>query len=113
MQIDFNSLPTAIEQLCNDMATVKNLLLSKSCEKQTEPDRWLNIKELCDYHPDKPTRATVYGWVSQRKIPVHKGSKALRFLKSEIDQWLRQGRVKTNAEIAQEVDNYLVKKMRG
>lgn len=110
MQVSFDSLPIAVEQLCKDMATVKQLLLSKSSEKQPDPDRWFNLRELCEYLPDKPTRATVYSWVHYRKIPFHKGSKSLRFLKSEIDAWLKKGRVKTNAEIAQEVDHYLINK---
>jgi hypothetical protein len=43
-------------------------------------------------------------------IPVHKGGKKLRFLKSEIDSWLKQGRKKTFAEIATEADCYLLTK---
>jgi hypothetical protein len=43
-------------------------------------------------------------------IPVHKGGKKLRFLKSEIDNWLRQGRKKSNAEIEVEADQYLKNK---
>lgn len=76
----------------------------------TEPDRWFNLNELCQYHPDKPTKATVYGWVNTGLIPVHKGGKRLRFLKSEIDSWLKQGRKKTFAETAREADTYLKKK---
>jgi excisionase family DNA binding protein len=111
-KLTFDSLPAAVEQISMDLATVKQLLLSQSSEKQIV-DHWFNVKELCNYLPDKPTRATVYSWVHYRKIPFHKGSKSLRFLKSEIDAWLKQSRVKTNVEIAEEVDNYLVKKMRG
>lgn len=82
-------------------------------EQPTETDRWFDLNELCQYLPDKPTKPTVYGWVSAGIIPVHKGSKRLRFLKSEIDNWLRQGRKKTLAEIASEADQYLTKKKRG
>lgn len=60
-----------------------------------EPDCWFTIAELCTYHPDKPATATVYGWVKNGLIPSHKGAKNLRFLKSEIDQWLKHG---TNAQ---------------
>jgi hypothetical protein len=48
--------------------------------------------------------------VNANTIPVHKGGKKLRFLKSEIDNWLRQGRKKTLAEIAEEANTYLLKK---
>ena len=79
-------------------------------EQPTEADRWFDLNELCKYHPDKPSKPTVYGWVNAGTIPVHKGGKKLRFLKSEIDNWLRQGRKKTLAETASEADNYLNKK---
>ena len=79
-------------------------------EQPTEADRWFDLNELCKYHPDKPSKPTVYGWVNAGTIPVHKGCKKLRFLKSEIDNWLRQGRKKTLAETASEADNYLNKK---
>ncbi len=77
---------------------------------QTETDRWFDLNELCNYHPDKPSKPTVYGWVNARTIPVHKGGKKLRFLKSEIDNWLKQGKKKTFAETASEADNYIKNK---
>ena len=64
-----------------------------------DPERWMNLQELCDYLPDHPKPQTVYSWVSNKVIPVNKGSKHLRFLKSEIDQWLKSGRRKTFAEM--------------
>ena len=75
-------------------------------EQPTETDRWFDLNELCQYHPDKPTKPTVYGWVNAGTIPVHKGGKKLRFLKSEIDSWLKQGRKKTLAETASEAEQY-------
>jgi len=76
----------------------------------TETDRWFDLNELCNYLPDKPAKPTVYGWVHEGVIPCHKGAKKLRFLKSEIDSWLKQGRKKTLAETASEADIYLKKK---
>lgn len=75
-----------------------------------ETDRWFDLTELCNYLPDKPAKPTVYGWVHVGLIPCHKGGKKLRFLKSEIDTWLKQGRKKTLAEVAIETDQYLSKK---
>ncbi|MCC7027652.1 MAG: helix-turn-helix domain-containing protein [Saprospiraceae bacterium] len=76
-------------------------------EQPIEIDSWLDLNELCNYHPDKPSKATVYGWVNAGIIPVHKGGKKLRFLKSEIDTYLKQGRKKTLAETANEAEQYL------
>ena len=88
-----------------------------STDKPAEVERWMNLDELCQYHPDKPSKNTAYGWVHAGSIPVHKGRKKLRFLKSDIDRWLMQGRKQTTAEIEAESkaerDTYLTAKKRG
>jgi len=108
--LTLETLPKAFAHLTNEVSEIKRLLLEKSNEQPTETDRWFNLNELCNYHPDKPCKPTVYGWVHSGLIPVHKGGKKLRFLKSEIDNWIKQGRKKTAQEIASEADTYLKKK---
>jgi excisionase family DNA binding protein len=110
MEITFDSLPKAISQLCADMAIIKQHLIEKVNEPTTEPDRWFDLNELCNYHPDKPSKATVYGWVNAGLIPVHKSGRKLRFLKTEIDSYLKQGRKKTLEETAKEAVQYLLTK---
>lgn len=90
MEMTFEQLPKAFSQLTNEVSEIKMMLLEKSSTTPTKPDRWLNLTELCAYHPDKPTKPTVYGWVKAGSMPVHKGAKKLRFLQSEIDHWLKQ-----------------------
>lgn len=106
----FDQLPTAVNQLSEKLENIERILLEKSNEQPTETDHWFDIKELCNYLPDKPAKPTVYGWVHLRLVPCHKGGKKLRFLKSEIDNWLKQGRKKTYAETALEADQYLKKR---
>ena len=112
--LTLETLPKAFTQLTNEVSEIKRLLLEKSNEQPTEADRWFDLSELCIYHPDKPSKFTVYGWVNASSIPVHKGGhkggKRLRFLKSEIDNYLKQGRKKTLTEIASEADTYLLTK---
>jgi len=109
--LTLETLPKAFTHLTNEVSEIKRLLLEKSYQSQpTETDRWFDLKELCIYHPDKPSKPTVYGWVNCGTIPVHKGGKKLRFLKSEIDSWLRQGKIKTLAETASEAETYLKSK---
>ncbi len=104
--LTLETLPKAFTLLSNEVSEIKRLLLERSNEQPTETDRWFDLNELCQYHPDKPSKPTVYGWVNAGTIPVHKGCKKLRFLKSEIDNWLRQGRKKTLSETAIEAENY-------
>lgn len=88
--ITFEQLPRAVSQIREDISLIKHLLLERS---HSEPiaDQWLDLAELCDYLPDKPAKSTLYNYVSTNTIPYHKGGKKLRFLRSEIDKWLREG----------------------
>ena len=111
--LSLETLPKAFSQLAQDVSEIKRLLLEKGNEQQVESDQWFDLSELCQYHPDKPSKPTVYGWVSAGSIPAHKGSKKLRFLKSEIDQWLKQNRKPTLEDFASEADAYLSPKIKG
>jgi excisionase family DNA binding protein len=75
-------------------------------QKESE-NTWFDLNELCTYLPDKPAKPTVYAWVNQGIIPYHKGGKKLRFLKSEIDEWLRQGKQVTKSETNKGMDQFL------
>lgn len=103
--------PPELEALIEN--SIKKVLRTQQTEQPAEADRWFDINELCQYHPDKPSKPTVYGWVNAGSIPVHKGGKKLRFLKSEIDSWLKQGKKKTLTELASEADQYLTGKKKG
>lgn len=92
----FDNLPAAIDQMQQDISELKQLLKTP---QHSEEDRWLNIKQLSEYHPKRPSINTIYGWTSKRLIPFHKHGKALLFLKSEIDAMLKQTRKKTLAEL--------------
>lgn len=97
--------PPELETLIEN--SIKKVLSTQQTEQPTETDSWFDLNELCIYHPDKPSKPTVYGWVNAGTIPVHKGGKKLRFLKSEIDNFLREGRKKNLHEIAAEADKHL------
>lgn len=110
--LTFNELPEAVKQLYNKLERIETLLLNKAPEPSPEATQWFDLKELCQYLPDKPAKATVYGWVHSGIMPHHKGGKKLRFLKSEIDAWLKTGRKKTNAEIAVEAETIVKRKVK-
>jgi len=105
-EISFNDVPKAVAHLINKVDKIETLLSSKQPQTQ-ESDQWLNLDDLCKYHPDHPAKPTVYAWIGQRLIPYHKKGKKLMFLKSEIDSWLKEGRQKTAAEIQAEAVNYV------
>lgn len=110
--VTLETLPKAFSKLADDVSEIKRMLLKASDEQPIEVDRWFNLDELCNYHPDNPTKPTAYGWVRDGLIPCHKGAKRLRFLKSEIDLWLKSGKRKTLAEWSVEADQYIKNKKR-
>ena len=104
--LTFEQLPLAVSLLIDEVKGLKTILLS--ADTKAEPtDRWFNLQELCDYHPDHPAKQTVYGWVSQHIIPYHKDGKKLRFLKSEIDAWLNSGAFSSTAELQAEALQFI------
>lgn len=109
-QITLETLPKAFMYLLDEVKELKTLLIQKNQQPQQNTEQWFDLVELCNYHPDKPKPATVYGWVFAGKIPVNKGGKKLRFLKSEIDEWLKQGRKATVLESSIKAEQYLKKK---
>jgi hypothetical protein len=75
-------------------------------------DQWFDLQGLIEYLPSKPKPQTIYDWVHKKIIPHHKSpdTKMLTFLKSEIDDWLKTGRRKTQSENEELVKKYLTKK---
>lgn len=107
LQLDSEQFDNLVQNSVRKVLNEKQILASP-----TKSDQWFNLPEFCKYHPDKPTEPTVYGWVRDGLVPVHKGSKRLRFLKSEIDLWLKSGKRKTLAELSVEADQYILNKKR-
>lgn len=112
LEITFENLPSAVSQIHSKLDNLERLLAQINILQQPEPDRWFDITELSGYLPDKPSIPTIYGRVHSNTIPFHKspGQKKLRFLKSEIDDWLKSGRKKTLAETASEANSYIKRK---
>ena len=106
--ITFEEMPKAMSlmmQKLNELTNKVDLLKNNAASKPS--DEWMNLKELCAYLPNHPAEQTVYGWTSTHQIPYHKRGKRIMFLKSEIDDWLNGGKVKSQEELAQEAASYI------
>ena len=77
-----------------------------------QPEQPLIIDEVATLlHLTKPT---VYSKVSKNEIPgVCKQGKRLYFDRQTIIDWIKQGRKKSNAEIEQEAEAYLLNNKKG
>jgi len=80
--------------------------LNKAYAK-TEPERLLNVQEAAVFL--SLTVPTMYSKVSKGELPVCKapGSKRLYFSRTELINYIKTGRRKSNSEIEQEAEAYL------
>ena len=88
MQITFEQMPAAIGQLSDRLENIERLLsqIEKAGNTQSSDDLMI-IKQAAEFiHLSLPT---VYGLVSNRKIPFMKKGKRLYFSKKELTQWLQ------------------------
>jgi excisionase family DNA binding protein len=106
----------SVKQLEELLDSKIQVILDAVAPNKSKPseDQWFDLNGLIQYLPSHPKAQTVYDWVHHRLIPFHKpeGTKTLKFLKSEIDEWLKTGRRKTQAEKDDIVKNYLSKKQK-
>lgn len=72
------------------------------------PEQLLTIQEAAQFL--KLTVPTMYSKVSKGELPVMKRSKRLYFSRTELMEYIKTGRKKSNAEIEAEAESYLKKK---
>lgn len=90
-----------------------NILKAVRNEQPTteQPEKLLTIQEAAEFL--SLTVPTMYSKASKREIPVMKRSKRLYFSRTELLEYLKDGRKKSNAEIEQEAKAYLLNNKKG
>lgn len=88
--------------LCEEKVRKQILTPNTSLEiikDHQEEDTWLSVKELSQKLGI--SKSTIYNWIRTRSIPYHKkpGSSLVKFLKAEVFDWFKKGRISTNSEI--------------
>ena len=86
--ITFDSLPGIVAEMNKKL----DVLIADRGSALKETDFLMPVEELRNYLPQRPARQTVYCWVHDQKIPFEKYGKRLYFRKSNIDNWLANGR---------------------
>ena len=104
-------MPKALNFLIKKVDNLQETVITLRHKQQaSESPRWMNIDELCAYHPSHPKKQTVYERVSKKTIPYHKMTKGLMFLQSEIDEWLKRGAQKSEEDLLQEAKAFVLSK---
>ena len=98
------------ENIANEVVRRINLQRVNTLETKENDEKLLTIDEAAILlHLSK---ATLYSKVSKKEIPgVCKQGKRLYFSKENLSEWIKSGKIKSNAELEQDAENYL--KQRG
>lgn len=101
-----DTLPQGVTQLIKEFSELKRLLIEKQEQPTTKPtEQLLTVQEAAQFL--NLTVPTIYSKVSKGELPVMKRSKRLYFSSTELMEYLKEGRKKSNAEIEQEAEAYL------
>jgi excisionase family DNA binding protein len=109
--LTFEQLPQAVTMLTKEISELKLLLLNNGNEQQSTalPEQLLNIQQAAAFL--NLTVPTIYTKVSKSELPVMKRGKRLYFSQTELLEYLKTGRKKSNAEIEAEAASYLKRKV--
>ena len=85
---------------------VADIIIQKmNKESSSNIDEFLTLEEVADLIGYKQN--SIYGLVKKNKIPHYKKGK-LFFLKSEIFEWIKEGKKTSSSEIKKKSDQYLL-----
>ncbi len=82
--------------------SVRKALNEQSDKPETTKTEFLNLKEAAKYL--NLANQTIYGLTSKNEIPFLKRGKKLYFKKSELENWINEGKRKSVAEIKKEIE---------
>lgn len=107
--------PIDPEKLITDISerVTANILKAVQNNNPTteQPEQLLTIQEAAQFL--NLTVPTIYSKVSKGELPVMKRSKRLYFSRTELLEYLKDGRKKSNAEIEAEAKAYLLNNKKG
>ena len=103
------------EQLSNLIqSSVRKVLKEtplQTVETTDQPEQLLTVQEAAEFL--SLAVPTIYSKVSKGELPVMKRSKRLYFSRTELMEYIKAGRKKSNAEIEAEAEAYLSNKKKG
>lgn len=100
--------PEKLISSISDRVTANILKAVRNEPTFEDPERLLTIQEAAEFL--KLAVPTIYSKVSRNELPVMKRGKRLYFSKSDLMDYLKAGRRKTNEDLEKEVDKHLEKK---
>jgi excisionase family DNA binding protein len=65
--------------------------MSRESENTTH-EKWVNLEDIAVHL--SLSEDTVRTWVKERKLPFYRAGKRYKFKISEVDAWVREGKIK-------------------
>ena len=65
--------------------------MSKEYEEM-QVEKWVNLEDVAEHL--NLSQDTVRTWIKEGKLPAYKAGKRYKFKISEVDEWVRTGRIK-------------------
>lgn len=65
--------------------------MSKEYEEM-QIEKWVNLEDVADHL--SLSQDTIRTWIKEGKLPAYKAGKRYKFKISEVDEWVRNGRIK-------------------
>jgi excisionase family DNA binding protein len=90
----FDTLPEKVSAIYSTVDRIERLLTDHPGIKEEEKNKFLTVDEASVYL--SLAKQTIYGLVSERKIPFikRKGTKRLYFSQNDLQQWIMKDRKK-------------------
>jgi excisionase family DNA binding protein len=55
------------------------------------PEKWVNLEDIAEHL--SVSTDTVRNWIKDGKLPFYRAGKRYKFKISEVDEWLRDGKI--------------------
>ena len=65
--------------------------MSREYEKMNV-EKWVNLEDIADHL--SVSQDTVRTWIKESKLPYYRAGKRYKFKISEVDEWVREGKIK-------------------
>ncbi|MCU6734073.1 helix-turn-helix domain-containing protein [Diplocloster agilis] len=56
-----------------------------------KPEKWVNLEDIAEHL--SVSTDTVRTWIKNGKLPFYRAGKRYKFKISEVDEWLREGKI--------------------
>ena len=106
--VDLERMQLDVAETKKVLYELKGIFIDKTKVYKEEAETPIKIDAVSEHTGYK--KQTIYEYCRLNKIPYHKKNNRLFFFKSEITDWIKEGKQKTIAEIEADTDTFLSKR---